>query len=211
MIYKKCLLSLVLVFIFAFSVYSQDNGPSLRGRSVGITFSSFGENDLVRFEDDLVGFHGTTGRRFYTLGLDYLVALNKTFDLETGLEYSRHNMMVDPNLPPSMDRPEYPVYLNVLTVPVSARINFLKYFFFSAGGMLNLDISGSGGSDSQTGLGAMVSLGVKYNFEAGISVFINPYMKAVGLLPFAPDDYHQRLMVTGWRFGVLYRLEGNDE
>ncbi|HKL38759.1 MAG TPA: hypothetical protein VJ876_07660, partial [Bacteroidales bacterium] len=148
-----------------------------------------------------------SGKHFYTVGLDYLVALNKTFDVETGIEYSRHKMMVDPNLPPSMDRSEYPIYLNILTVPVAARVNFLKYFFFSAGGMLNLDVSGSDGADSQTGLGACVSLGVRYNFEPGISAFINPYMKAVGLLPFVPDDYHQRLMESGWRFGILYRLD----
>lgn len=206
MIYKKCLLSFLLVFIFAFSLYSQENDSSLQGRFVGITFSSFGDNELVRFDNDLVGFPGTSGKHFYTLGLDYLVALNKTFDLETGFEYSRHKMMVDPNLPPSMDRSEYPIYLNILTVPVSARVNFLKYFFFSAGGMLNLDVSGSGGADSQTGIGARVSLGMKYDFESGISAFVNPYMKAVGLLPFVPDDYHQRLMESGWRLGILYRL-----
>mgnify|MGYP002395568853 CR=1 FL=1 len=206
MIYKKCLLIFLLVFMFTCSVYSQQKDSSLEKRSVGITFSSFGDNDLVRFDDDLVGFAGISGKHFYTLGLNYLVPLNKTFDLETGLEYSRHKMVVDPNLPPDMDRSAYPIYLDVLTVPVAARINFLKYFFFSAGGMLNLDVSGSGGADAQTGLGASVSLGVKYDFKSGISAFVNPYLKAVGLLPFAPDDYHQRLMESGWRFGVLYQL-----
>jgi hypothetical protein len=206
MIYKKCLTSLLLLFMVAFSVYSQKKDSTLKERSVGITFSSFGDNDLVRFDDDLVGFAGVSGKRFYTLGLKYLTALNETFDLETGFEYSRHKMMVDPNLPPDMDRSNYPVYLDIITLPVAARINFLKYFFFSVGGMLNLDVSGSGGADAQTGLGASVSLGVKYDFKSGISAFVNPYLKAVGLLPFTPDDYHQRLMESGWRFGVLYRL-----
>jgi hypothetical protein len=206
MIYKKCLLSFLLLFMVAFSVYSQQKDSVLKKRSVGVTFSSFGDNDLVRFDDDLVGFAGVSGKRFYTLGLKYMTALNKTFGLETGLEYSRHKMRVEPNLPPDMDRPAYSIYLDILTVPVAARITFLKYFFFSAGGMLNLDVSGSGGADSQTGLGASVSLGVKYDFESGITAFINPYLKAVGLLPFAPDDYHQHLMEGGWRFGVLYRL-----
>ena len=206
MIYKKCLLSLLLLFMVAFSVCSQQKDSILKERSVGVAFSSFGDHDLVRFDEDLVGFAGVSGRQFYTLGLKYLTALNKTFGLETGLEYSRHKMIVKPNLPPEMDRQAYPIYLDIITIPVAARINFLKYFFFSAGGMLNLDVSGSDGADSQTGLGASVSLGVKYDFESGITVFVNPYLKVVGLLPFAPDDYHQRLMESGWRFGVLYEL-----
>ncbi|MBS3806523.1 MAG: hypothetical protein KGY60_03390 [Bacteroidales bacterium] len=56
--------------------------------------------------------------------------------------------------------------MDSLTVPVAVRVNFLKYFFVSAGGMVNLDVGGSGGAVTQTGLGACASLGVKYDFES---------------------------------------------
>ena len=200
----------ILVLLLTFSLHAREQKKAGKDASLGITFSSFGDNALVRFEP-LDGAASYSGKRFYSLGLDYLIPISQNFDFETGIEYSHHKMMVDPNLPPSMDKPEYPVYLNILTVPVAVRVNFLKYFFVSAGGMVNLDVSGSGGADTQTGLGACASLGVKYDFESGLSAFINPYLKANGLLPFAPGDYQQRLVVSGWRFGILYRLHGNSE
>ena len=201
----RWLLSASLIFFLTFSVHAQEREREHNKSSLGITFSSFGDNELVRL-NDAVGFPGTTGKKFYTLGLNYLLPLNRTFDLETGLEYSYHKIMVDPNLPPSLDQPDYPIRMHIMTVPVAARLNFLKYLFFSAGGMLNLDLSNPGEADTQTGLGAIASLGVQYDFDFGMSIFINPYIKANGLLPFAPDDHQQRLMVSGWRFGVLYQL-----
>jgi|SRR6056297_1921583 len=204
----RWLLSAFLALLLTFSCHAQENESEGKNLSLGITFSSFGDNDLVRFDNDLVGYAGTTGKQFYTLGVDYLFPLNHTFDLETGIEYSRHKIMVDPNLPPSLDRSNYPIYLNILTVPIAVRVNFLNYFFISAGGMMNLDLSNAAEADTQTGLGASASLGVKYNFNSGLSVFINPYVKANALLPFSYDDFHQRLMVAGWRFGILYRLGG---
>ncbi len=210
MFYKRSLLFLVLFSVLSLSGFTQEEDSFLNQGSIGITFSSLGDNELVRFEQ-LIGAPGTRGKHFYTIGVNYLVPLNPTFELETGIEYSHHKIMVDPNLPPSMDQPEYSIHLDVLTLPFGARVNFLKYFFISAGGMINLDMSNAAEADKQTGLGATASLGAQYDFNQGISVFVNPYLKANGLLPFDSERHHQRLLVTGWRFGILYRLGGNNE
>ena len=201
----RWLLTAILALLLTLCVHAQEQEKASNNVSVGITFSSFGDNALVHFEP-LVGAASYSGKWFYSLGVDYIVPISQSFDFETGIEYSRHKIMVDPNLPPSMDKPEYPIHIDILTVPVAARVNFLKYFFFSAGGMLNLDVSGRGGTDTQTGLGAFASLGFQYDFDSGLSAFVSPYIKAHALLPFFPDDYHRRLMVSGWRFGILYRL-----
>jgi len=207
---KRWLISLSFALILSFSVHAQVQEKANIKASLGVTFSSFGDNSLVHFEP-LVGAASYSGERFYSLGLDYLVPISQSFDFETGMEYSHHKMMVDPNLPPSMDKPEYPVYLDLVEVPFGLRFNFLDYFFIGAGGLLTLDVNSPEIGAAQTGLGACASLGAKYEFNSGLSAFVNPYMKANALWPFSPDDPHQHLMVTGWRFGVLYRLGGKDD
>jgi len=206
----RWVLSASLIFLLALSVHAQEHEADYKHVSLGITFSSFGDNALVHFKP-LVGAASYSGRSFYSLGMDYLVTISQGFDFETGIEYSQHKMMVNPNLPPSMDEPEYPVYLDMVEVPFGLRFNFLNYFFIGAGGLLNLDVSSPGINASQTGLGACALLGVKYDFRSGLSAFINPYVKANALLPFSPEDPHRHLMVTGWRFGVLYRLGGRND
>ena len=194
-----------LALLLSFTVHAQKHEADHKNASLGITFSSFGDNALIHFEP-LIGAASYSGKSFYSLGVDYLVPISQSFDFEMGIEYSHHKMMVDPNLPPSMDKPEYPVYLDMVELPFGIRFNFLNYFFVGAGGLLNLDVSHPGISATQTGMGACASLGVKYDFKSGLSAFINPYVKASALLPFSSEDPHRHLMVAGWRFGVLYRL-----
>ena len=63
--------------------------------------------------------------------------------------------------------------------------------------------------DSQTGIGGIIGLGLKYDSQLGVSVFVNPYFKAYSLIPFTEVDNHQRLMESGLRFGLMYKLNLN--
>ncbi|MBS3806522.1 MAG: hypothetical protein KGY60_03385 [Bacteroidales bacterium] len=101
---KRSFLTTILVLLLTFSVNAQEQEKAHKYASLGLTFSSFGDNALVHFEP-LDGAASYSGKRFYSLGLDYLVPISPSFDFETGIEYSHHKMMVDPNLPPSMDKP----------------------------------------------------------------------------------------------------------
>lgn len=195
-----------LCFIVSFKSYAQNNDNKTRKGQIGITFSSFGNNDVIRFQE-LEGAASYNGDKFYTFGINYLYKLNNTFDVETGIEYSNHKIIIKPNLPPQYDKSPYGASFSLINVPVTLRVNFLKYCFVNGGLFLGIDAGSSSPIDSQTGIGYVIGLGIKYDFNSAFSVFANPYFKEHSLLPFSSGENHQRIMESGFRFGLMYKLK----
>jgi len=189
-IFSSCLL--------LFSVY-------INAQKIGVTFSSFGQNNVIRF----VGLEGAasySSDHFYILGITCLYPLNR-LEIETGLEYASHTLLVKPNLPPAMDNSPHSARFSLMNIPLTFRINFLKYFFLNGGVIIDIDISSEMPLDKQTGIGSMLGAGVKYDFDFGGSVFVNPYMKLHSLVPFFRDNYHQRLLESGIKLGISYNFD----
>jgi len=202
---KSVLIILCSMFLTPFLSDAQTNdGEHLRGQ-IGITFSSFGENDVIRFQK-LLGDASYNGDKFYTIGITYLYKLNHTFDIETGIEYSNHKIVIKPMLSPQMDNSPYGATLSLINLPVTLRMNFLRYCFINAGMLVDIDASHASPVDSQTGIGGIMGLGIKYDFDSGLSVFANPYQKMHALIPFSSQRYPQRLMESGFRFGLMFTL-----
>lgn len=185
---------------------AQKTSPNKKNGKIGISFSSFGENDVTRFED-LAGAASYDSDHFYTLGINYIHPLNNWLEIETGLEYSNHTISIKPNLPPDMDNSPYSADFSLLNIPLTLRANFSKYFFINGGLMLDFDAGNSKPIDSQTGIGGLLGIAAKYDFDCGATVFINPYLKGHSLIPFSPENHHQRLMETGFRFGITFDLK----
>lgn len=202
---NKTALFLLFILTFTFNSFSQENTSTKFKGQIGLTFSSFGDNDIIRFQQ-LVGSASYFGDKFYTFGINYVYQLNRLLDFETGIEYSKHSISVHPNLPPQMDVFPYPASLSLINIPVGLRLNFLKYFFINGGLLFDIDISNSSPVNEQTGIGSSVGLGIEYDFNFGVSIFVNPYLKAHTLLPFSQVNYPQRLMESGFRFGIMYKL-----
>ena len=205
---KSALFIFCFIFIASLSSNAQNNEDETRKGQIGITFSSFGENDVVRSQE-LIGSASKSGDSFYTFGINYLYKLNNTFDVETGIEYSNHKIIVKPMLLPHMDyySPGYRASISLINIPVTLRVNFLKYCFINGGLLFDMDASTSSPIDGQTGIGSILGLGIKYDFKSGLSVFANPYFKMHSLVPFSSGDNHQRLMESGFRFGLMYKLK----
>ena len=196
------------IFVASLSTYAQKNEEKTRKGQIGITFSSFGENDVVRSQE-LMGGASYPGDTFFTLGINYLSKLNNFLDVETGIEYSNHKIIVKPMVIPNMDSysPNYRSSISLINIPVTLRVNFLKYCFINGGLLFDMDASTSSPIDSQTGIGSVMGLGIKYDFKSGLSVFANPYYKMHSLAQFSSADNHQRLIESGFRFGLMYKLK----
>lgn len=203
---KSALVILCSLFLALFETYARENKEEPRKGQIGITFSSFGENNVIQFQN-LEGAASYNGDRFYTLGISYLYKLNRTFDVETGIEYSNHKIIIEPNLPPQMDNSPYGASFSLINIPVTLRVNFLKYCFINGGLLLDIDAGTSGPIDSQTGIGTVLGLGLKYDFKCGVTAFVNPYSKLHSLISFSSDRYPQRLMESGFRFGLMYNMK----
>jgi hypothetical protein len=170
---------------------------------VGITFSSLGVGDIIGKSNS--GNYISELKSFYTLGATYIRSLNNWLDVETGIEYSSHSVNTTIDILPGnkvyLRTPN--TKLNMLDVPVTLRANFLKYFFINGGALLDIDISNNSYLDNQTGIGGIAGIGVNYNFDFGLSLFFNPYIKAHSWIDFVKG---QKVLEKGFRLGVAYDL-----
>ncbi len=187
-----------LLAIFTFPITAQEKG------TVSLTFSTLTSNSLI--EPSLEGAPSLDITRSRDIGLNYFKSIKSWLAWETGLEYSLFNMRSISALNPPAPRDTTYSSLSLVSVPIGLKVNFLKHFFLNGGVLVDFDTNSGGFVDNQTGLGAYVGVGLKYDFKFGASVFVNPYGKLHSLIPFSGGSVHYRVMESGVRFGVGYRL-----
>lgn len=191
---------LVLVFLCLSTLMSAQKGQ------LGITFSAMSDNGVAWFRS-VEGDSSTDAGKSFTYGISYLKPLNKWLDIETGLEYlscpiETKSIVGTINGVTTLTRS---ATLSMLSGPVTVRANFLKYFFVNAGLLLDIDVSSNSIINSQSGLGSLLGLGLKYDFKNGISVFVNPYSK-IHLFPLTFERNQQHFLESAVRFGIAYKL-----
>jgi hypothetical protein len=179
------------------------NAQKELNHKIGVTVSSLGVNDLFGQPDSKNFKH--EGKNFYTLGFTYIRGFNKWLDIETGMEYSRHNINIIPNTMPGsiIYMRTQKTELNLLNIPVTMKVNFLKYFFINGGIVIDLDISNNIYLENQTGFGGIAGFGANYNFNSGLSIFLNPYIKAHSWIYIGT---RQKILEKGFRLGIAYNL-----
>jgi hypothetical protein len=193
----------LLIICCIFAVPTSLNAQKKLSNKVGITFSSLGTTDI--FGETNNTNYNFEGKSFYALGVNYIRGLNKWLELETGVEYSKYNINMKANAYPGMiiymrtNKTE----LALLGVPATLRANFLKYFFVNAGLLIDIDLTDGNYLDNQTGFGGVAGFGVNYNFDFGLSVFLNPYIKAHSWIGV---ESQQKILEKGFRLGVTYDL-----
>jgi hypothetical protein len=194
---------ILLLFLSATLLLSSVNAQKLQ---IGLTATPWGVNDIHRplVMDDA----GYLGNGFYAIGISCQIPIVSHLDVETGIEYSRHIITTN-YINPSSPIPQYKSKVKLVSIPVTLNLNFLKYFFVNGGGLLDIDASSSSRVDDQTGIGALLGIGGKYDFNFGGTVFINPYFAYHSLLPFSPSRYQQRISEDGIRIGFMYNLSKN--
>lgn len=202
----KKLLLLFPCFVFILSSHAQQNKEQTQKGKFGITFSSFGNNDVFR-KEPLMGEASYNSDKFYIFGINYLYQFNHTFEFETGIEYAKHKIIIDPFDPPYDEAPSHGARFSLVNIPLTLRVNFLKYCFVNGGLNLEIDPTVSSPIDSQDGIGSILGFGLKYDSKYGISAFVNPYIKPHSLISFLGIENHQQVMESGFRFGIMYKLK----
>ena len=204
---KTASLLICLILVATLSSYAQQDARLTTKGQVGITLSSFGTADLFTTAKT-VGGPGYSGDGYYSIGINYIHPLNKTLDLESGMEFSNYRITIKPGVNPGNIYPSYGAKFSLINIPVYLRVNFARYFFVTGGLFLGMDVSTSMPVGSQTGIGANAGLGLKYDFKGRVTAFVNPYIKVHSLVSFGSDNHsRQHLIESGFRFGLLYRLK----
>jgi hypothetical protein len=207
---KIPLLFFLMLFIStSYNSFAQKNEEKSLESRIGLTYSLFGEHSIVHFQE-LEGAQGYGGGSFYVLGVNYLSQLNKIVEFETAIEYSHHTFFVLFNDCGVLDYIPTKTSISLVNIPLTMRVNFARYFFVNGGLNLTMDPAISSSIDNQNGIGSILGFGLKYDSDFGISVFANPYFKAHCLLPFTAFTNHERLIESGVRFGIMYKLKLTD-
>lgn len=165
-------------------------------------FAGGGANDIFRF-NELTGAGSVTGTGTWIAGSDLRRLFGDHFSLESGLSYSHQYYFTSPA--PGIPGEDRPGSFGLLTVPVTARLDFLKWFFADAGAVLSLQ-TGFSGVDNMSGLGATVGAGFQYNFGSDIFIRVRAYAVQYGLLHLYAEDHPQSLYNAGVTLGVGYRF-----
>jgi hypothetical protein len=127
--------------------------------------------------------------------------------LETGVEYAKHSVLVVPNLPPTIDIILRESHFSLIIILLTPQLGLGKYFFINGGVMLTLDTTIKSPITDQTGLGGFLGAGVQYAFHPRLTIFVNPYGKLYSMVSFTMDNYPQKVIECGLRFGVRLRLQ----
>jgi hypothetical protein len=202
----KCLLTAGCILLLTYNfAYAQKANRKLG--KIGITFSSLGTNYVNT--GNAVCDCGYNMERFYDVGITYIYPINHWLGIETGLTYSRRGVQIDSfHLNPNHNITSTTSQSNfaLLDIPLTVRVNFLHYLFANGGLLVAIDPNKSDPIGKQTGLGEMVGLGAKYEFKAGLSLFVNPYMKFYSNILHKDQHRHFKLSEGGFRFGIAFNL-----
>jgi len=171
---------------------------------IGISFGS-GSCDLMSFAKT-VGGAGYSGDGYFAFGITYINPIYSWLGFETGLEYSDNKITISSNLPPQYPKVTRHEKIGLLSVPIACRINFLKYAFLNGGLLFDVDTNLSPSVHSQSGIGALLGIGLKYDFKSGITLAVNPNLRIHRIISFNRNGSDQRLIDSGVKLGIGYRF-----
>jgi len=194
----KTLLPTLLIFLICISVFSQEKAQW------GLTYFG-GSNDMFMISD-LVGAPSYEGDGLFAVGFQYLRPVKKHLSFETGLQFSQDKISIHPNLPPNFEGTISHAKVSIITIPLALRLSFLKYAFINGGLLLDADTGISNPVDNQTGIGALLGVGLQYEFKQGLIISASPSAQIHSILPFSSDGNHHRLIQSGLKFGIAYRF-----
>lgn len=165
-------------------------------------FAGGGGNDIFRFEEP-IGSGSVNGTGMWIAGFDMRRLFGDHFSVESGFSYSHQYFYTSPA--PGIPGEDRPGTFGMLTMPLKARADFLKWFFADAGVLFAIqpDISND---FNMTGLGVTLGAGFQYNFPSDVFIRVRAYGSQYGLLRLIPEDHPQTLSNAGVTLGVGYRF-----
>lgn len=198
-------MKIITILLATFIAFSLVSGQSTnQSKSIGIYFPILAKNQVVN-KESTEGSPSYQGKGYYSFGLNYLYSTCSCSAYEIGIEYSCYSFTIIPGVD-QLNNPSYNSKLSVLSIPLSLRLNFFKYFYLNAGVFLDFDFSNQSSISNQTGFGANFGLGIKYDFKSGIGIYANPFYKSHSWVSFAMGNNKQRLYDSGIKIGLSYRF-----
>jgi hypothetical protein len=173
---------------------------------IGLNYTDIGKSS-INYSEQIDGALGYKGDHFYLAGLNFIYAPCTCSDIETGIEYAHHSIIVYPNPPSETGSASYTGSIDIISIPANIRLNLFKYFFINGGILLDIDVSKSSPIDNQTGIGVNYGAGLKCDFKFGLTVYTNAFARTHSWISFIHAENSQKLVDAGVKFGITYQLK----
>jgi len=174
--------------IFNTDLFGQEGKKNMIGVHAGLGASSYGIPNVM-------GDAVRDMKRYNNIGIDYSRILSTRWDFCSGFEYTYNGMTVradDPTITRSTND-----YLKMATIPAQFKFHLGKLVYLNGGMFLNF-VSTS--LTTYTSLGCGLGIGLEHEFDSGIVIELNPYIRRNG---FITKYVYQQL---GFSLGAGYRF-----
>lgn len=157
----------------------------------------------VDIKDGWIGDMGFSGKGASLFELRYSRTINSYFAIETGMQYTHNHIEMD-YFPDGVTLYK-DLEINIISIPISGNLTFLKYFFAEVGPTLDFETNHSSPASitDQSGIGFAFGLGGKYTFKR-FTLLVNPFFQRHLLLSLGSGDSIDHLWQSGVKFGVGY-------
>ena len=166
-------------------------------------FAGGGVNDLFRIKE-LIGSVSVTGDGMWTAGADLRRLSGDHFSFETGLSYSHQYYHTSPD--PLLGGTYLKGNFGLISLPLTARIDFLKWLFADAGAIISVQVGEGDFGANMTGLGATVGIGLQHTFKSDVFIRVRAYAGQYALVHFIAEDNPYTLWNSGVTAGIGYRF-----
>lgn len=192
----------LLIFTTIITIASTLQGQTTDKGKIGLSYS-FGTTSFIN--DISTKNISHKAKSSSEIGLTYLYNVSKDLELETGVTYSLINIETTFANKPLVDTTQ--VSIQIINVPLGVRYTFSDYFFINGGALLSFDLNGTSLLNSQSGIGIFGGLGVKYSFNFGGEISVNPQVKIHSLIPFSSQkENNTSILDTGIKLAFTYKI-----
>jgi hypothetical protein len=178
--------------------------------SIGINYGIGGGSIGNSHSRNAVGGVGNDGKSVAIIGISYWHGFNQKIQLETGVQYLKHNYTIHYPFFPQNTKSPTDHALKLISVPIKVKYDIWKYIFFSGGLYVDIDISKSARYayiGNFSGIGAGAGIGFQYPFSNGLGLYVNPQVDLRNVISFSRDNNQKALRAEFVTLGLNYRFK----
>jgi hypothetical protein len=198
---KRSLFIMVLMGI-SFSALSQKNNE------IQVNYG-FPEARM-RWNFEVIGASSSQLNSVLDFGIRYRRKIKESWGYTTGLQYFQAEKIMTrmPTGMPTHGPSQFKEPLKLLSIPLLADFEFLKYFYLSAGPQFDFQLTDDMfKSQDQSGIGYIVGIGGRIE-KGNLNLFVFPNFSRHSWIPFKKQEFDSRqvLEVFSLQVGVGYRF-----
>ncbi|MCL6259733.1 hypothetical protein M3O96_11580 [Aquiflexum sp. TKW24L] len=198
---KRCLFIIVMMGT-SFSALSQKNNE------IQVYYGL--PEARMRWNVEVIGASSNQLNSALDFGIRYRRQINESWGFTTGLQYFQAEKIITlmPTGMPTLGPSQFKEPLKLLSIPLLAHFDFLKYFYLSAGPQLDFQLPDDMfKSQDQRGIGYIVGIGGRIEKE-NLSLFVFPNFSRHSWIPFKKQEFDSRqvLEVFSLQVGVGYKF-----